>query len=125
MVKVMADKPVLLEKKVANTALDRIKKLDEERAKLLEEATTEARKRAEEAIADLNSLGHSYSLVEGSQTAKKSKTGITRQRDPNKPCDICGFATDPGHDGRVHRAQGDKKKPFTAAELAEKGYKKR
>jgi hypothetical protein len=108
-------------------ALERIKKLDEERAKLLEEATTEARRRADEAIADLNALGHSFRLVEGNDAAGKKgagKTGITRKRDPNKPCDTCGFVTDPPHDSRAHRAQSTKK-PFTAKELEEREYKKR
>lgn len=40
------------------------------------------------------------------------------------PCPICDFATDPPHDGRKHRAQGNKKKAFTASELSELGLEK-
>ena len=105
-------------------ALEQIKQLDEKRAKLLEEATAEAKKRAEEAIADLNALGYNYRLAQnGGKTT--GKTGITRKRDPNAPCSICKFVTDPGHDGRMHRSQGKSKKPFTAEELRELGLKKK
>lgn len=37
------------------------------------------------------------------------KTGTRRQRDPNKPCPVCGEV---GHDARRHR--GEKKKKKTA-----------
>ena len=36
-----------------------------------------------------------------------------------EPCGICGFQTDPAHDGRAHRSQS-KKKPLTTEELEEK-----
>lgn len=108
------------------SVLEQLQKLDEQRAKLLDGAKAEALGKAEAAIADLKAIGFDYQLVlAGTATKKASKSGITRQRDPNKPCDICGFATDPGHDGRVHRAQGEKKKPFTDKELKEKGYIKK
>jgi len=88
------------------------------------------------AIADLNSLGFTYQLVEAGghgdvptpfakRGRKSGKTGITRKRDPNAPCDVCGFATTPGHDGRKHRAQGKNKKAFTGAELEGFGLKKK
>ena len=49
----------------------------------------------------------------------------TRQRDPDTPCAICGFATVPNHDGRVHRSQGKNKTPFTDEELSLKGMTKK
>jgi hypothetical protein len=98
------------------SVLEQIKKLDEQRAKLLSDAKTEALAKAEAAIEELNSLGFSYSLTAG--TGTKKKTG-TRNTDPaKKHCDICDIN---GHDGRAHRSQGDKKKKFTAAELKELG----
>ena len=39
-------------------------------------------------------------------------------------CSVCKFTTQPAHDGRKHRSQGDDKKPFTAKELAELGIVK-
>jgi hypothetical protein len=104
------------------TVLEQIKKLDEQRAKLLEDAKTEALKKAEDAISELKALGFSYSLAEG-DSKPKGKTKSTRQRDPNKPCSVCGYVTDPPHDGRLHRNQ-DPKKPFTAKELGELGLTK-
>lgn len=120
--------PVLIKppEKRLNSALDRIKKLDEERAKLMEEATTEARARAEAAIGDLNALGYAFRLVEGEEGGKaKKKASTPRQR--SETCAICQFVTDPVHDGRLkaHRDQGDKKKPLTDKELAANGLKKR
>lgn len=81
--------------------LDELKKLDEQRAKLIAGAKEEALKKAETAVADLNALGFSYSLIEG-EAVKAKKTGITRQRDPNKPCSYCGEV---GHDARFHRGE--------------------
>lgn len=45
--------------------------------------------------------------------------GGRRVIDPTKPCTICKFITDPPHDSRKHRGQGDKKRPFTPKELEE------
>lgn len=107
------------------TVLEQIRKLDEQRAQLLGNAKTEALAAAEKAVADLNSLGFSYALVEGDSGPKGKKAKQTRQLDPNKPCTVCKFATEPNHDARRHRSQGEKKKPFTEKELAEFGYKKK
>lgn len=64
----------------------------------------------------LSQLGHDNS--------KPAKKRTQREKDPNAPCSICKFVTDPPHDGRVHRSQ-ETKKPFTAKELEERGYKRR
>lgn len=111
---------------MADTALQRIKRLDEQRAALLEEARNEALAKAEAAVAELNALGFSYGLVERRGAARQTPPGRkgTRQVDPNKPCPTCGFVTDPPHDARAHRSQGGNKKPFTAAELSEKGLRR-
>ena len=113
-------------KTVANTVLEQIKKLDEQRAKLLDGAKAEALKKAEEAVADLKELGFNYHLVEGDGAGPKKRA--TRQGagavDPDKPCSVCNFVTVPNHDARKHRAQGDAKKAFTAKELEAFGLKK-
>lgn len=111
------------------TALDRIKQLDEERGRLMSEAKGEAMNRANEAIGALNALGFNYRLSEGAlnrrstDRAEGSRKG-TRSVNAERPCPICGFKTNPPHDARAHRAQGDKKRAFTADELSAKGMKK-
>lgn len=117
-----APKPPLPEVKTM-TVLEQIKKLDEQRANLLNSAKDEAMKKAEAAIGDLNSLGFSYRLVEG-DAPKTRKAAVIRQLDPDKPCQTCGFKTIPPHDSRKHRAQGEGKKAFTAKELEAFGLKK-
>lgn len=51
------------------TALERIKQLDIERSKLMDEAKATALASAETAIAELNALGFDYRLVQGTSTA--------------------------------------------------------
>jgi hypothetical protein len=108
---------------MATTVLEKLKSLNEQRAKLLDEAKKEALDIAEKAVADLNELGFTYNLIEGEAASargprKASSTGLKRQpRD--LPCPICEFKTAPHHDGRLHRNQ-TKKKPFTVEELMEK-----
>jgi len=48
------------------SVLDRIKELDAERARLLDEAKATALANAEQAVAELNELGFDYRLVQGS-----------------------------------------------------------
>ena len=107
------------------TVLEQLKKLDEQRAALLDNAKKEALTKAETAIADLNSLGFTYRLVEGDTAPKKrgARAGAGTV-DPTKPCSVCNFLTTPNHDARKHRAQGDAKKPFSVKELEAFGLKK-
>lgn len=99
------------------SVLEELKALDAKRAELLDGAKKEALDKAEKAVAELNELGFSYSLVEGQERAprKASAEGPKRQA-RDVPCPICRFKTDPHHDGRAHRSQATKK-PFSAAEL--------
>lgn len=98
------------------SVLDQLKKLDEQREKLLSDAKEEALTKAKAAIAELNELGFAYKLTQGDGAVRAKGT---RNTDPaKKHCPICDMN---GHDGRAHRAQGDKKKKFTAAELKELG----
>ena len=55
------------------SVLDKLKALDEERAKLLEDAKKEALEAAHKAIEDLNELGFDYRLVEGPTTSTARK----------------------------------------------------
>ena len=108
------------------SVLQRLKQLDAERNKLLDEAKKEALQRAEQAVAELNELGFSYQLLEpGARrqaTAEPgSKKGTRTVKDA--PCPICHFKTEPLHDGRSHRTQ-ETKKPFSDEELATRGFRK-
>jgi hypothetical protein len=109
------------------TALQQIKKLDEERAKLLESAKNDALARAEEAVNELTALGFDYELAEHAQaTARKTRTarkGSAPDHHPKGTCPICEYATNPPHDKRSHRSQ-TRKKPFTDAELDQRSMKR-
>jgi len=104
---------------MAITTLEQLKSLDNQRSKLLEGAKTEAMEKVREALADLNLLGFHYEISEGGKSARRS----VRER-KDEPCPICKFKTTPPHDGRRHRSQGAKKKPFTNQELAQFGFAK-
>jgi hypothetical protein len=111
------------------SVLDKLKALDEERAKLLDEAKAEALEMAHKAVAALKELGFPYRLVEGPErapraaaAASRAEEGPSRQR-RDIPCPICEFKTEPLHDGRAHRSQAIKK-AFTEEELMERGLTK-
>ena len=55
------------------SVLDKLKALDDQRAKLLEDAKKEALEAVHKAIADLNALGFDYRLVEGPGTSAANK----------------------------------------------------
>jgi len=97
--------------------LERLRKLDQERDALAQQAKEQLIARANEVIKELNKLGFNYRLASSSRT-REARGGIS----PNKPCQICKFRTDPPHDARRHKAQGRDKKPFTQAQLRDFGY---
>jgi hypothetical protein len=109
------------------STLQQLKKLDEERAKLLESAKSDAVARAEEAINELIGLGFEYELVEPAWgTVRKTRTARKASGPDHHPkgtCPICEYATNPPHDKRSHRAQ-TRKKPFTDAELEGRSMKR-
>ena len=103
------------------TTLQQIKKLEEERAKLLESAKSDALTRAKEAINELTALGFAYELVEPAGRTRPRKTRTARKaptpdHHPRGMCPICEYTTKPPHDKRSHKSQ-QKKRPFTADEL--------
>ena len=54
------------------SAIQRIKELDKERAALFEQAKDEALRRANQAVEDLNALGLKYRLVAGTPDPNKA-----------------------------------------------------
>ncbi len=105
---------------MADDPIQRIKQLDKERASLLSSAKKEALTRASEAIADLNALGFNVRLNEVAKPSPRKGTRTVK----DAPCPVCKFKTDPPHDARRHRAQGNHKKPFTQQQLKEMAYTK-
>lgn len=61
-----------------NSVLDKIRALDEQKAKLLGEAKAQALQNAKDAIAELNSLGFNYRLAEGEGSPRAPRTGTRR-----------------------------------------------
>lgn len=66
---------------MAENVLDRLKKLDAEREKLIADAKATLLKKAEEAVEELNSLGFQYELSErGAKRTTAPRAGGTRSR---------------------------------------------
>jgi len=110
------------------SVLDQIRGLKEQEAKLIDGAKAEAIAKVKEAIQELQELGFHYRLVEAvDEQAPRARKGAkvtgTKRQQKDAPCAICGFKTSPLHDRRAHRAQ-EPKKPFTKAELSERGLTK-
>jgi hypothetical protein len=105
------------------SAIERIKELDAERARLFEQAKEEALLKATQAITDLMALGLDYQLISGSTKLVKSGTEKLLGTAKDVPCPVCKFLTIPPHNGKAHKNQ-KKKAPFTAAELEKKGLVK-
>jgi hypothetical protein len=117
----MAEKIKPVEKVDDLTPVQKLAKIDAERAKLdaerkeaLSVAKQEALQRANEALDQLNALGFNFVLSE-------EETPDPPKREPiDGPCGYCGFKTMPLHDKRRHRGS-DLKRPFTAEELKDRG----
>lgn len=101
---------------MADSLLARIKKLEEEKLSLIEGAKKEALAKVTEGLEELTSLGFHYKIVEADKIPGPRKAP---RKISDGPCPICKFATEPPHDARRHRSQGDKKQPFTPGELKE------
>jgi hypothetical protein len=61
------------------SVLDQIRKLEEQKASLLSAAKSEAMKKAEAAIAELNELGFNYRLVQDGETTRTPRATGTRR----------------------------------------------
>jgi hypothetical protein len=78
------------------SVLERLKALDEQRAKLLDDAKQEALGNAQKAVDELNQLGFAYSLSEGSSASRgprkaSSKAEGVKRQPRDLPCPICNF----------------------------------
>jgi hypothetical protein len=114
---------------MTRSAVAKIRKLDEQRTRLLASAKSEAIKKVDKALKELNSLGFDYRVVsDGSSRSmrlgRKSRAGRGKGRVKNAACKICNFVTAPPHDARTHRGQA-KKAPFSSQELVERGLRRR
>ena len=99
--------------------VNEIEKLDARRGELIEQL----RKASERVSSQLSK----YIPAGVTELPRKAKEGYDRtRRTLNRPCSICGFKTDPYHDGRLkaHRDQGEKKKPLSDTQLAELGMRR-
>src|SRR5262245_44776581 len=109
------------------SAVNKIRQLDAQRAKLIAAAKSEALKKVAKALQELNDLGFNYKLVtDGDRQLafKKAKKGRGKGRVTKGACKICGFSTIPPHDARTHRGQS-KKAPLTNEELVGRGMRRR
>jgi len=124
------------------SVLEQIRKLDVQKAALIETAKKEVLSDAYKAIKTLKSLGHHFELVaKGGVTpsiaqpeqlrkkgaikksAKRKGSRVGTRKPADIACPICSFKTSPPHDRRSHRSQMPKK-AFTQKELTAKGMKK-
>jgi len=74
---------------------------------------------------DARAVGLTLASLIDRVLGKRTPTGIGRIKDA--PCKICGFKTEPLHDGRRHKSQGiykSDRRPLTNAELTKFGLKK-
>lgn len=108
--------------KSSMNARDELAQIEKRREELMSGLRGSAEGDLRKALRDFNDLGLGVTY-ELRATGRASRRG-TRQVDPERACPICGFKTIPPHDARAHRAQGDKKKAFTAEELTTKGLRK-
>ena len=111
---------------MARSAVEQIRELDQQRAKLIAAAKSEAIKKVDRALQELNQLGFNYRIVADGHRmpiGRKARAGRKRGRISKVACKICKFRTVPPHDARTHRGQS-KKAPFTSKELAERGLRR-
>ena len=107
-----------------SSILDQIRELEKQRDALLDSAIQEAKAKANTAIAELNELGGNYYLGNTNERKSRSTANGTRGKITDSPCPICQFKTEPGHDGRKHRSQGENKRPFGPDDLKALGLKR-
>lgn len=86
------------------SAIEKIQRLQEQMAEVKAQAIEELKEKRKTAAQALADIDQEIASLTGSKAAK---SGITRQRDPNKPCPVCG---EKGHDARRHRGESRKKK---------------
>lgn len=103
----------------ATSALARVHELQQEIARLSAQARDEAIAQASQAVQILNALGLPYRLVDDTVRAP-----VRKRKQRSLDCHICGFTTDPPHNARKHKAQGDDARAFTDDELVTLGLRR-
>lgn len=105
----MVDKVVKLPDRDDLSPVERLAKVNAERASLFATIREEALKRIEGAIKDLAEVDAFYELVE-------KRNAPQHRASSQKACSTCKFLTNPPHNARAHKSQSVKA-PFTADEL--------
>ena len=111
---------------MARSAVDKVRELDTQRARLIAAAKAEVMKKVERAIKELDDLGFTYKLVaDGDRRTvlKKAKRGEGRAESKMDLARYASFQLYRAHDARTHRGQ-TKKAPFTSQELVERGFRR-
>ncbi|MDQ6868508.1 MAG: hypothetical protein M3178_08915 [Pseudomonadota bacterium] len=111
------------------SVLDRLKKidadkakLDDTRAELLDKAKGELLAQGRAIVQELSALGFAFTFTDA-PPKKSHKKQVPEKMVRHKPsgiCPICTWATTPAHDKRSHRQQTIKA-PFSEAELSKRG----
>jgi hypothetical protein len=106
--------------KTVGNIVNRIEALDKERSALISKLAD-----ARNSLNDQFSKWLPESLTPAGSRGGKNRGG-KREAKPGTQCSICGFATEPYHDGRLkaHRDQGEKKRPLTDNQLKSSGLRR-
>jgi hypothetical protein len=112
----MVDKMVKQSEKLDETPMQKLVRIDAERAELFASLKSDALQKANDAVAELNALGFHYHLSEEAPKANGT-------HEPTGPCPVSKFETQPIHDGRSQRTQ-TVKTAFDDDELKQRGYAK-
>jgi DNA-binding protein H-NS len=107
---------------LAQTDIQRFLEEEQERQarkqELIQELLLERDRQMAEFEEQLRLLGYRADVI-GKSSGPKKEAGGKRERKRSETCSICGFATQPAHDGRLkaHRDQGEKKTALTDSQL--------
>ena len=71
-----------------NSAIQRIKELDQERATLFEQAKEEALRRAHQAVEDLNALGLKYRLISNTTAGQNKSAAKGKAQEMGTPAGV-------------------------------------
>jgi hypothetical protein len=71
-----------------NSAIQRIKELDQERATLFEQAKEEALRRANQAVEDLNALGLKYRLISNTAAGQNKSAAKGKAQETGTPAGV-------------------------------------
>jgi hypothetical protein len=104
-----------------DTMLKRLSEIEAERQELIQGIEGKFIQDIRDQLRELEQFGLHYKIVRGDRDRQQR---TTRPLDPSKPCGVCGFVTEPPHDSRSHRFQGEEKKVFGVKELEQLKLKK-